>query len=140
MSEYNNWREPINSSIIDHTTIVKNHNVYTHLGCVFIRCIIGVAILLLQNNKNFQNKWIQYGLIIGCIITMIVFATKHFVKKNPLWKVYLRTVIAYGVIGLMIHQQKYDIAGTIIITDALLGLQSRHMAHIASYLSQKNNP
>ena len=68
---------------------------------------------------------------------MIIFTTKHVIKKNPLWKVYLRTVIAYGITGLMIHQQKYDIAGTIIITDALLGLQSRHMAHIASYLSKK---
>jgi len=139
MSEYNNWREPLNPSIIDHTTIVKNHNVYTHLGCILLRCFIGTAIILSQDNKKFQNKWTQNGLIIACIITMIVFTTKHFTKKNPLWKVYLRTVIAYGLTALMIHKNKYDIAGTIIITDALLGLQSRHMAHIASYLSQKNN-
>ena len=137
MSEYNNWREPLNPNIIDHTTIVKTHNVYTHLGCILLRCFIGTMIILSQDNKRFRNKWIQNGLIIACIITMIIFTTKHVIKKNPLWKVYLRTVIAYGITGLMIHRQKYDIAGTIIITDALLGLQSRHMAHIASYLSKK---
>lgn len=62
MSEYNNWREPINPNIIDHTTIVKTHNVYTHLGCILLRCFIGTTIILSQDNKRFRNKWIQNGL------------------------------------------------------------------------------
>lgn len=138
MNEYNNWREPLNPIIIEERNNIKNHNVYTHLACVVLRCFIGTMIILSQNYKYFQNnKKFEIGLLISCAFIIVFFMSRYLTRSHPTWWVPLRTGVAYSLIALMVHKNKYDIAGTIVIADALMGLQSRHMAHIASYLSKK---
>ena len=105
----------------DNTTIVKNHSKYSHLGCVVLRCIIGILVI----NKIIPTKIL---LILSLIIT-IGFTYKYFKLQN-IWKVFLRTIIVYAIIAILIlkYNDKYTtVYGILIIVDALMGLQSRHI-------------
>ena len=56
--------------------------------------------------------------------------TYKFFKLPNVWKVYLRTVLFYAIVFFLVtkYENKYNnVAGTLIIVDALMGLQSRHM-------------
>jgi hypothetical protein len=54
------------------------------------------------------------------------------------WKVYLRTIIIYAIVGISIYHDKYNQAGLLVMVDAVMGLQSRHMAFIASHIAEMN--
>lgn len=144
MSSNSNYcLEPLNPNIVDNSTLIKStfhkdHNVYTHLGCVLLRCIIGLT-LILHISPDISSD-IKRMLMLFCIIIIIIFSYKFIHNANNnivVWKTYLRTVIAYSASLALIYKNKYDIAGTIIIIDALMGLQSRHMAFISSYINEK---
>jgi len=144
MSSNSNYcLEPLNPNIADNSTLMKStfhkdHNVFTHLGCVLLRCIIGLTIAL-NFNSNVDIETKQY-LMIFCGIIVLMFSYKFIHNANNnivVWKTYLRTVIAYTVSLGLIYKNRYDLAGSIIIVDALMGLQSRHMAFISSYINEK---
>ncbi len=127
------YLEPLNPIIVDHNTVVRNHNVYTHLGCVLLRCMIGAAIISSNNGSNDVGM----GWVIFCIIVAIIFASKYISyssKNTVVWKTYLRTVISYSLAGAGIYNGYNKQAGLLVIVDALMGLQSRHMAFVASHI------
>lgn len=137
-SDTNYWAEPLHPSVVDYGNIVPNHNVYTHLGCVLLRCSLGLGIIWSQYDGNTARKRV---LIVLCVLVVIVFGTKHIVYTSldkVVWKSYLRTVLAYSIAIICLHTNRYDHAGLLIISDALMGLQSRHTAFVASHImSQK---
>ncbi len=104
----------------DNTTIKKDHTQYTHLFCVLLRITIGSLLIL--------NKIPNIVIIILSVLTVIMFLNK-FLKLQNVWKVYMRTVLVYGLVAVssLIYKEKYNnLAGLLIIVDALMGLQSRH--------------
>jgi len=112
----------------DNTTIVKNHSLKTHIFCILLRIVIG---LLLVTN-NMPKRIIQ---ILSLFI--IVTFTYKFFKIEHIWKVYLRTVLTYAVVLFLVTKYNdtyYNVAGTIIIIDALMGLQSRHIFEQIGYV------
>jgi hypothetical protein len=122
--------------LIDLTTAFakknKRHTVYTHLGCVSLRILLGTSIyykISIFKNYNF--------LMFFYIIILIAFGNKLLITENKSWKVYARTLIFYSlsIIINTIDKYKYNIfnkqprnlTGLFIILDAIMGLQSRHI-------------
>ena len=122
--------------LIDLTTIFekynKRHSIYTHLVCILLRIILGL--LIYYKVKRFNS----YRFVsILCILIITFFVNKVFITQNKTWKVYIRTILFYSI-GLIINTTDYyilnnynkqprNITGLIIILDALMGLQSRHI-------------
>lgn len=105
----------------DETTIVKNHTLKTHLFCIFLRITLGILVI---------KQIIPINLLLLISLFVIIIFTNKFFKLPNVWKVYLRTVIVYLLVGLSayIYKEKYSsVNGTLIIVDALMGLQSRHI-------------
>jgi TRAP-type C4-dicarboxylate transport system permease large subunit len=112
----------------DDTTIVKNHTLKTHIFCILLRIFIGLLII----TNSLSKLFIQ----ILTILVVITFTYKFFKLPN-VWKVYMRTVLSYAIVLFLVT--KYDtnynnVAGTIIIIDALMGLQSRHIFEKIGYV------
>jgi hypothetical protein len=86
----------------DNTTLVKNHPMRNH-------------------SKNI--------ILIISFLVAAMFLSKFFKLPN-VWKVYMRTVIVYSIVFLLtlkFGEQYNSVSGTLIIVDALMGLQSRHI-------------
>ena len=112
----------------DNTTIIKNHTLKTHIFCILLRIAIGLLII----SNNLSKTIIQ----ILCLFVIITFTSKFF-KMKHIWKVYLRTVLSYAIVLYLVtrYNDKYNtVAGTIIIVDALMGLQSRHIFEQIGYV------
>jgi hypothetical protein len=107
----------------------ERHTIYTHLGCVLLRIILG---LLIYFKVGFFKSILP--LLIIYIMIIIFFSNKVFKTKNKTWKVYFRTILLYSL-GLIINSIDYitnnnsnkNISGILIIIDAIMGLQSRHI-------------
>lgn len=117
----NNIPERIN----DKTTIYykkynKYHPLKNYLFCVIIRIILGLIIY-----NNLLSNTVIYIL---SILIIIVFLTK-FITNNTNWKVYERTILLYSLIPYFTYKNNNDISSLLIIIDAVLGLQSRHIAN-----------
>lgn len=122
--------------LIDLTTIIakqnKRHTIYTHLGCVLIRLILGLLIYYkISIFKSYKFLTFLY------IIIIIIFGNRLIITKNKTWKVFIRTIIFYSL-SLIINSIDYhkyqiynkqtrNISGLFIIFDAILGMQSRHI-------------
>ena len=105
----------------DPTTIVKNHTLKTYIFCVLLRITFGLFIITNNIPKNI--------LIIICLLIIVTFSYK-FIKLKKVWKVYLRTILVYIIVlflTLKYNQQYNQVSGILIIIDALMGLQSRHI-------------
>ena len=115
----------------DNTTIIKNHTMKTYIFCVLLRILLG---LLIITNKLSKNK-----IIILTILIILVFLQKY-IKLPLVWKVYLRTILTYTTVLILTtlnNNNNYNhISGTLIIVDALMGLQSRHIFSRLSVLSK----
>ena len=112
----------------DNTTIVKNHTLKTHIFCILLR--ISIGLLLITNN-------IPKNIIQILSLFVIITFTYKFFKIEHIWKVYLRTVLSYAVVLFLVtkyNDRYYNVAGTIIIIDALMGLQSRHIFEQIGYV------
>ena len=112
----------------DNTTIVKNHTLKTHIFCILLR--ISIGLLLITNN-------IPKNIIQILSLFVIITFTYKFFKIEHIWKVYLRTVLSYAVVFFLVtkyNDRYYNVAGTIIIIDALMGLQSRHIFEQIGYV------
>jgi len=115
------YKEHIPKELKDNTTIVKNHTLKTYIFCVLLRIILGLFII--------TNKLSVRLIVIICIFIILGFLNKYF-KLNRVWKIYLRTVLVYSIVLLLsvkYNNQYNHISGTLIIIDALMGLQSRHI-------------
>lgn len=95
----------------DEFTIVPNHPMRNHLGCVLLRIALGLYTL-------------RHGLPPEAALGIAAFFALSFCLKPPTWKVYLRTVLVYLLVPLV----PKEVGGALIIVDALMGLQSRHIA------------
>jgi len=121
----------IPESLRDNTTIVKNHTLKTHIFCILLRIIIGLSIITNSIPKNIIQ--------ILSLFVIITFTYKFF-KIEHIWKVYLRTVLSYAIVLFLVtkYNDKYNnVAGTIIIIDALMGLQSRHIFEQIGYVMKQ---
>ena len=105
----------------DNTTIVKNHPMRNHLFCVSLRSILGLLVISNKINKNI--------ILVISLLVLVMFLQKFFKLPN-VWKVYMRTVIVYAIVFILtlkFGDQYNSVSGTLIIVDALMGLQSRHI-------------
>jgi hypothetical protein len=112
----------------DNTTIVKNHTIKTHIFCILLRILIGILII--------NNTLPKTAIILLSLFVITTFGYKYFKLPN-VWKVYLRTVLIYAIV--LVLTLKYDnsfrqVCGTLIIVDAMMGLQSRHIFEHLSLL------
>lgn len=126
------YREPIQDDIVDESLrLYPNHTIFTHLGCVLLRIFIGMF-LIESTNKKYNN-------VIAVILMMgiIMFGTKAIKlareNKKILWKFYPRLVLIYSMALYYIKKDRTEIAGFLVILDALMGFQSRHIASAASF-------
>lgn len=115
----------------DNTTIISNHTLLTYLFCVSLRILIAILIIL----EIIPLIWILFL----SIIVIILFTRKYFLLPN-VWKVYLRNIITYLIILILllltnINDNKFTrtIIASLIIFDALSGLQSRHTATMLNH-------
>ena len=105
----------------DKTTIVYPHSLKTHIWCILLRCLIGFGII--------TNKIPNLIVILLSLFISISFTLKYFKLPN-VWKVYERTILVYFIVLLLslVYKDKYNwLSGTLIIVDALMGMQSRHI-------------
>ena len=105
----------------DKTTIVYPHSLKTHIWCILLRCLIGFGII--------TNKIPTLVILLLSLFIAIGFTFKYFKLPN-VWKVYERTVLVYSIVFLLtvVYKEKYNwLSGTLIIVDALMGMQSRHI-------------
>jgi len=112
----------------DNTTFIKNHSLNTYMFCVLLRIILGLGII--------TNKLPAKFIIILSVLVIIVFSNK-FIKLPKVWKNYLRTVIVYSIVLMLtvLFNNKYNyVSGILIIVDALMGLQTRHIFDRLGYL------
>lgn len=110
----------------------KRHTIYTHLGCVILRIVLGLLIYF----KLGIFKNILF-LIILFMLVIIVFSYKLYITKNKTWKVYIRTISLYTISLIIdiLDNYKYktfntdsrNISGILIMLDAIMGLQARHI-------------
>lgn len=110
----------------------KRHNTYTHLGCVILRIVLGLLIYF----KLGIFKNILF-LIVLFMLVIIVFSYKLYITKNKTWKVYIRTISLYTISLIIdiLDNYKYktfntdsrNISGILIMLDAIMGLQARHI-------------
>ncbi len=115
----------------DNTTMIKNHTLKTHIFCILLRIAIGLLIIT-DNLSKFIIQMLS-------LFVIIVFSYKFF-KLKHVWKVYLRTVLIYAIVLFLVtkYNNKYNnVAGTLIIIDAILGLQSRHTFEQIGYILTK---
>lgn len=152
--------EPIDNSVVDPTTLrYPNHTVFTHLGCALIRLSLGAAILTKQfASKESDNINIHINesddifkktyhkikphltkhtfLVILILSLIILFFIKRLnMKKYDIyWKSYIRMLLAYSMTLFMIIRKDYSTAGMLVMIDALMGVDSRHSASVATYI------
>ena len=115
----------------DNTTIIKNHTIKTYIYCVLLRIMIGLFVV--------TDKIPLDVLKLLCLF-VIIFFTYKFLKITHIWKVYLRTILSYAIVLFLItnYNNKYNsVAGTIIIIDALMGVQSEHIFDKIGFLLSK---
>lgn len=121
--------EPIDDKIVDHSTaLYPRHNVFTHMGCVLLRTTIGLTLM-----RHNLSPTIRMTIIQIIVIVIILFGYKyitHTVNQVQTWKVYPRMLITYLSALYLINRHDEQSAGVLIIVDALMGLQSRHMASV----------
>lgn len=117
----------IPGNLVDDTTLVKNHTMYSHLGCVALRCAIGLFFLLQYKQSAAENAF--FSVLFGGVL--LLFLYKFFLVKKT-WKVYLRTVVTLTLSIILMLTAEKETAGTavglLLIVDALMGLQSRYTA------------
>lgn len=101
----------------DYNTLVKNHTKWTHLFCIMIRTILGFYII--------TSPVISNTILYLLLAIVIMFSYKLF--NTNTWKGYLKTVYAYGLAYKLIEYGYKDYAGLLLIFEALLSLQSRHI-------------
>lgn len=138
-------------SLRDTHTIIAKHSASAHYGCVALRCFLGLCIVLWWNHepicihskfKDFKSKYVcvlQMITISLMILGVVFFSYKHAIVGRS-WKVYPRTIAVLVMAIVLLYRKEPTVAGTLLIVDALMGLQSRHtMAVLAPLLNTPTN-
>lgn len=111
----------IPTPLLDPTTLVSGHTIWTHMPCLLLRTGIALSIL----TGRMSSTTVQ----LLSLATVVVFGSKFFSLPN-VWKVYLRTVFVYAIVlGLFFfYGDKYrTVSATLIMVDVLMAIQSRHI-------------
>ncbi len=124
---YAKYTMDIRPQFRDTFTWIPNHTALSHLGCVLLRCALGLVLLMEVGGQGMVWGWIAL-----CAAVVGFFASKLVLTRNATWKVYTRTMLVYVLVAVLLYFEKRDVAGALIVVDALMGLQSRHMARLLS--------
>lgn len=116
----------IPSILVDTTTIVANHSVFSHYGCVLLRCMLGMYFILVHDpDIHRKEPWIAF-----LVASIVFFGYKYAITKS--WKVYARTIIflIVSTILLLLARERCatTVVGMLFIADAMMGVQSRYTA------------
>ena len=103
----------------DKTTIVKHHPFWHYLICVSFRITLGVYIVTMGTIPYFQ---------VGALLVSALFMYKAITNSRT-WKAYWRTVFAYAA-SAAVYRHSRTVVASLIIVDALMGLQSYHTATV----------
>ena len=127
---YSHKFDTIPDEIADKSLLMyPYHNVITHLGCSLLRISVGITLI----NPNITPKK-RNTMIFIIIIALLVFGIKYIrfqvIKDTPLWKSYLRMLVAYSTALCLLTMKQDQFAGIVVIADALMGINSRHMASV----------
>lgn len=111
--------------LIDKSLITGSYAPYIYVFCIILRIILGYLVLY----KSVSNLFVY----VLSILVIIIFSKKlYYFRKNNIktWKHYERTIGLYSITVLITYFNKldYNLAGLIIMTDALFGIRSRIIA------------
>jgi hypothetical protein len=112
----------------DNTTIYKNHSIRTHIFCLLFRALLGIMVI---------NGTLSRNMIYILTIFVILFFGRRYTQLPRVWKVYPRVIFTYSIVLALtyFYGDKYrHVSGTLMIVDAMLSLQSRHIFERLSYL------
>jgi hypothetical protein len=110
--------------INDKNTVYYNkynnyHPLKNYLFCIILRIILGILIF-----NNILSSKVIY--ILSSLI-LIIFMSKFIYTKTN-WKTYERTILIYGLVPYFTYTKTdHNYAGLLVILDAIMGLQSRHI-------------
>lgn len=129
--------DPIADELLDKTLIrYPNHTVYTHLGCVLLRSVIGLLLISSPFTNPKHQKGLRWVIILLMTASILYFGQKYIfnvvAKDITLWKSYPRMLVAYSTALVLIYNKQDHLAGMTIIMDALMGMNSRHTASVVS--------
>lgn len=114
-------------SLVDNTTLLKNHSVYSHYQSALFRCLLGLYVLLKYEERVWER--IVLTSVLGSLLVFFVY--KYVVMKKT-WKVYARVILTLTLCILLLWIAKKDtvkvVVGTLLFVDAMMGIQSRHTA------------
>ncbi len=135
------YNEPIDDDIVDKTTaLYPNHSLYTHMFCIGIRVLSGVALFNTKTAPNAndcmvlaRSKQKQKKVAIFLIVMVLLFFGFKFFNimvsgTNLIWKTYLRMLVGYVAVLYFVSKNRTDLAGLLMISDAMMAIQSRHLA------------
>lgn len=118
--------------LVDDATLVPNHPVWTHMFCVLLRCALGYYIW--TRGVHHPPPYLPFLGWDDLFAVIALFFTYKWLTRPLLWKVYARTVLVYVLCLLVQRHLPPDraavVCGLLVVVDALLGLQSRHMVEI----------
>lgn len=114
-------------SLVDTTTLLENHSEYSHFQSAIIRCLLGLYVLL----KYEERFWERIVLTI-LLTSLLVFFVYKYIVINKTWKVYARVILTLTLAIFLLWFAKKETAkvvvGTLLFVDAMMGIQSRHIA------------
>ena len=121
----------LRADLKDPTLLVKDHSLYAHLGCVALRCLIGLYFFFMFT-QSMEEK-VFFSILFG---SLLIFFLYKFIRVKNTWKAYARIVLTLSLSILLMWKADKETAriavGTLLIADALIGLQSRHTATLLS--------
>lgn len=135
------YNEPIDDDIVDKAPLLyPNHTVFTHMFCIGIRVLSGVALInmnIAPNSKDcdalaLSKQQRKKRVILLIAIVLLLFGFKFFNNMiggtNLIWKTYLRMLVGYVTALYLVLKNRTDLAGILMISDAMMAIQSRHLA------------
>lgn len=106
-----------------------NHTMLTHLGCVLLRVVLGIFII------NSTDERMKSTLIRILFIAIVVFGMKYIylsTENITLWKFYPRMILSYATAIYLMNNNKFDLAGMLVILDTIIAFQSRHTTSVVT--------
>jgi hypothetical protein len=111
----------ISPDLQDPTTLIKGHTILTHLPCLLLRT--GIALSIMSGYMSTKGAMLLSAAV-------VMFFGYKYLSLQRVWKVYLRTVFVYAIVFLLSYfygDRFRSVSGTLIITDVLMAIQSRHI-------------
>ena len=104
--------------------------------CIPLRITLASLFLL----GLFPNKALPYFTLLLCL-AMFGFTRKLFMLRS-VWKTYLRAVLVYGLIVMLISYNVFvspvnnisTVIGILLLMDVLMGIQSKHIFSLLGHI------